>query len=523
MIIESLEYDNKKISLCSKSYERGKNVYTVLVGRNGCGKSTLFKRICLLSLYSLANKNSDSHHVDFLSRIKVTGAESTGHMTFHEGDRTHTISVSPPRPIFTFNGTGSPFKLEDPTWRFAPAQINLSTNNPSGDFDHPKLIAVSSSPFDKFPALDELVILRESNLFLPYYVYRGARAQRRSGSRQNFLESKIEQLASSIMSIFCSKERRSSEILPLFEYLGLSSRLKITLNACSFFDIKDYTGDNPKDIIQEIRSGRFFKDNPARDEEISAESVSEVINCINLIYSQFHNPNDDWNMRHRDYVLDLDLESDSEQPLLQAFTVLVNYDLVDLQNIELTRSKSNLSYPISLASSGELCILFNILSIAGAITDNSIILIDEPELSLHPAWQTDFLPLLEKIFSNYKECHFIIATHSPQITSSLSPRNSYIVNLENNPATLLNEPHASAQSSDYQLAYIFNAPGHKNEILLTQIIDLLSQIRDGRELDNNFIEETEKLLHFYNLVPANDPVKKLLSTLRKAVRVLKNA
>lgn len=523
MIIESLEYDNKKITLCNKHYERDKNVYTILVGRNGCGKSTLFKRACLLSLYSLASKNSDTQHLDFFSRIKVTGAETAGSMTFHEGDRTHTISVSPPRPILSFSGSGTPFKINDSTWQFAPAQINFSTNNPSGDFNHPKLIAVSSSPFDKFPALDELVMLQETKIFLPYYVYRGARAQKRAGVRKNFLESKIEQLGSSLMSIFCSKERRSSEILPLFEYLGLSSRLKITLNTTSFFNITNYIGDTPNDIVQDIQSGRFFKENPARDEEISADNINEVLRCIRLIYNHFHSPDDTWPIRDHDYVLDLDLELDFEQTLLQAFTTLVNYDLFDLRNIELTKSESNLSYPISHASSGELCILFNILSIAGAITNNSIILIDEPELSLHPAWQTDFLPLLEKVFSNYKECHFIIATHSPQITSSLSQRNSYIVNLEKNPATFLNEPHANSQSSDFQLAYIFNAPGHRNEILLTQIIDLLSQIRDGREADNKFIEETEKLLHFYNLVPANDPVKKLLSTLKKAVRVMKNA
>ena len=66
---------------------------------------------------------------------------------------------------------------------------------------------------------------------------------------------------------------------------------------------------------------------------------------------------------------------------------------------------------ITEASSGELCILFNMLSIAGSIKDESIVLLDEPELSLHPEWQRDFLPLLAKVFSKYKRCHFIIATH----------------------------------------------------------------------------------------------------------------
>ena len=48
------------------------------------------------------------------------------------------------------------------------------------------------------------------------------------------------------------------------------------------------------------------------------------------------------------------------------------------------------------------------------IPDNSLILIDEPELSLHVAWQAQFLKDLETMatLSNF---HAILATHSPEI------------------------------------------------------------------------------------------------------------
>ncbi|MGC8541539.1 MAG: AAA family ATPase [Phycisphaerae bacterium] len=48
------------------------------------------------------------------------------------------------------------------------------------------------------------------------------------------------------------------------------------------------------------------------------------------------------------------------------------------------------------------------------VPEGALILIDEPELSLHVAWQQDFLKDLEKI-SGVIRMDFLIATHSPQI------------------------------------------------------------------------------------------------------------
>lgn len=48
------------------------------------------------------------------------------------------------------------------------------------------------------------------------------------------------------------------------------------------------------------------------------------------------------------------------------------------------------------------------------VREGALILIDEPELSLHVAWQQDFLKDLEKI-SDVIKMDFLVATHSPQI------------------------------------------------------------------------------------------------------------
>lgn len=47
-----------------------------------------------------------------------------------------------------------------------------------------------------------------------------------------------------------------------------------------------------------------------------------------------------------------------------------------------------------------------------------VVLIDEIELHLHPAWQREVIPRLEQTFPNL---HFIISTHSPQVLAAVRP------------------------------------------------------------------------------------------------------
>ncbi|SFB11376.1 AAA family ATPase [Clostridium frigidicarnis] len=66
-------------------------------------------------------------------------------------------------------------------------------------------------------------------------------------------------------------------------------------------------------------------------------------------------------------------------------------------------------------SAGEKQIFFRGGSMLQMDLNNSIILIDEPELSLHPEWQQKILDFYKEIGKNNQ---IIIATHSPHIVSS---------------------------------------------------------------------------------------------------------
>ena len=80
-------------------------------------------------------------------------------------------------------------------------------------------------------------------------------------------------------------------------------------------------------------------------------------------------------------------------------------------------------------STGEKTLLFKVLKLYLADTKNKVILIDEPELSLHPSWQNKILGLYEK-FANVNNCQIILATHSPHIIASA--KNEYLRLLKRN-------------------------------------------------------------------------------------------
>lgn len=68
------------------------------------------------------------------------------------------------------------------------------------------------------------------------------------------------------------------------------------------------------------------------------------------------------------------------------------------------------NHPVSL-SSGQRLFSYIVTNILGAMRRNSLILIDEPELFLHPTLEITFIQMLKKILSNYGS-KALLATHS---------------------------------------------------------------------------------------------------------------
>lgn len=81
------------------------------------------------------------------------------------------------------------------------------------------------------------------------------------------------------------------------------------------------------------------------------------------------------------------------------------------------KTKVGKKLEITDLSSGEQNLIILLYELLFVAENNSLILIDEPEISLHVTWQKAFIDDLMQI-SNIKRFALIIATHSPQIINN---------------------------------------------------------------------------------------------------------
>ena len=119
---------------------------------------------------------------------------------------------------------------------------------------------------------------------------------------------------------------------------------------------------------------------------------------------------------------------------IDLFKKLVNARFIDKEisigqsGFEFVTSNGTRLSPVELSSGEqhEVVLLYELLF---KVKDNSIILIDEPELSLHVAWQEEFLKDLSEM-AELSRFQALIATHSPQI---INDRWDLTVELESAP------------------------------------------------------------------------------------------
>ena len=92
----------------------------------------------------------------------------------------------------------------------------------------------------------------------------------------------------------------------------------------------------------------------------------------------------------------------------------------DAESMPIFVDNSGAEFDINGLSSGEKQLFLRTLAIKMLNPVNSVILIDEPESSLHPKWQQRIVKVFEGIGENNQ---IIMATHSPHILGSVSKEN----------------------------------------------------------------------------------------------------
>ena len=85
-----------------------------------------------------------------------------------------------------------------------------------------------------------------------------------------------------------------------------------------------------------------------------------------------------------------------------------------------------LEYNVKILSSGQLHILSLITYICANIHYRSLLIIDEPEVHLHPHITMEFIAVLSDLLEVFKS-YSIIATHTPLVVREMAGKNVYVM------------------------------------------------------------------------------------------------
>ncbi|MFT5822122.1 MAG: putative ATP-binding protein involved in virulence [Crocinitomix sp.] len=445
-MIKEYKLGKKKYSFFDKSRVAKDNIFTIMVGKNGTGKSRLLGSII-------------REFVDDTDSDKFFRQRELGFQEFKKG-------------------------------------IITTENEPS------KIIAVSTSAFDKYP------LHRMRQELDDKYKYFGLRDLNSFNVGLSF----ITKIIGSLIEVVCLESSQFDKISNVLEYLGYTdkiiARFEIRFSKTRYNDIlnsldpilafEEYL--NNSGVIP--RQRRYFQNG---DSQINEEKVQKLIEILNR--------RNNWNKT----IYDINISRQGikneifTETLHDDLMFLIESGIVRLRDFGLTKIDNSKVFRINEASSGEQCIVTTFLGIACHISDNSLICIDEPEISLHPEWQQRYIRLLISTFKDYKGCHFIIATHSPQIISRLSTENCFILSMEN--GSIQNASQFVNHSADFQLANIFNSPGYQNEYLNRLSFSIMSKVAKTKRFDKEdlknflliesqiqFMEEEDPIIQLYLLL-----------------------
>ncbi|WP_053956348.1 AAA family ATPase [Inediibacterium massiliense] len=155
------------------------------------------------------------------------------------------------------------------------------------------------------------------------------------------------------------------------------------------------------------------------------------------------------------------------------------------------RNSLGTEFDITGLSSGEKQLFLRALSLKFLEVNNSVILIDEPEISLHPGWQRKIIDVYENIGENNQ---LIIATHSPHIIGDIESKQLRVIKKEKEGIKLvdnneLNETYG--KNIGDILSTTMRVDSLRNE-------DITSKLNKAYELLNKNLYDTEEFNEIFN-------------------------
>lgn len=495
-VVRTIDRQDEQIDLASD--EQGQSDFTVLIGVNGTGKSRLLGDIA--RVFDAVEKGQQKPRSDVDTHASIQLWD--------------TIRVRSAAPLciksLTYDMYGESFTIVIREGGLATVERE-GQPLPLGKFPHPRrVVALTISQFDKFPLPDVPMGEHDFDESRQTYVYAGTRGRfGRSGSSR-MLYTALENLTENVGST----DSRAGNLQSAFEFLGYSPRVSFNYRfrfGRPLLENSRYQSELEK--IVGSASGSQNNRRIAKALRLGWTNYDELSSALNGIASTSTpiRPTVDV------YVTQAGLRF-TNSSLASALVYLRRFGLIYLESVQVERLDRTVIDMLD-ASSGELSILATFLSLAATIEDGSLILIDEPEISLHPAWQRTYIDLLNRAFGAYSGCHYIIATHSPLIISDLPDNDSRVINLSRK--TSQNEDrNFSGEGSDFILATAFDVVNEKNYYLRDVLGRALRLLTQGRIRDAEFLSALHELAHVRPFLEQDSAVRATIDELERVKRTV---
>jgi len=156
------------------------------------------------------------------------------------------------------------------------------------------------------------------------------------------------------------------------------------------------------------------------------------------------------------------------------------------KNIFFTNSLNH-KVKIDNLSTGERELLNKILMFFISDIRDTIILIDEPEISLHPSWQNRVVKLYQNIAEKFNN-QIVIATHSPNIIAS-TPKESLRVLVKENGKIVVKNLNSYGMNINQVLTSVMGIENLRDIEVEKQIDKIREYIFENRLYSNEFKKE----------------------------------
>jgi predicted ATPase len=511
MLLKKLTLNGIPLYFSTKSgieVDNKANHFTILIGKNASGKSETLKEICHLLIRSQIKNDFKSMYVDTLDHYLDRNYKNFLHRG--ESNLSSKLEFAINNEVFNLeyirtnkkrefrNYLGNIEYLEEQSFRHY-FKVKKEDTNEVTNPEKNNIICVSSGQFDKFPVLQSMGLSSNTGI---KYSYIGVQNDVLSSRYDSTLSLKIGEIGHSI--IRSCVESKKVKLDTLLKTLGFSEKVKLK------YKINQHalsTGFLNQDTLR-INGTEFSSIGLGKATKLDSSEIPSLKKALDY-FSQLHT-------EAKDNERTVSLNTSGESNAIEASNL---YYATKVNAVEITdiyfESESGTS-SLSVASSGQINLLNIFFGIASCIEDNSLILIDEPEISLHAEWQMNFIPLIKETFSKYKKCHYIIATHAPMIISNIGTKNSSILNMTTK--LTVSSEEFNHQSSDYINSYLFETPGPNNETLNREVVSLLSAISKRKILSQDKIDKAKLLIKWTNKLIDGDPTKELINILEEALK-----